>query len=212
MSDRQAESAATLYLERIRSKDQTALSELLDSYLPLIEQWVRKERGEHLRAGFETLDLVQDVALDLVRYLPNVQITDTDAFRGLLYRMIQNSLRNKHHYLNIRRRTLAAEQPLGPGTVIRLDPADEHQPTPSVEMGNQEQQAWIRFALALMEPDDQELILRRHFDGEGFEDIGRELKITADAARQRFSRARAKLMVLVGRLRRGQIGEERPQG
>jgi RNA polymerase sigma factor (sigma-70 family) len=200
-------SPATVYLERIRAQDEGALSELMESYMPLIERWVRKERGDHLRDGFETLDCVQDVAVDLVRYLPNVRIENTDAFRGLLYRMIQNSLRNKHHYLNVRRRTLATDQPLGPDTVIRLDPPDEHMPTPSVEVGNQEQQAWLRFALALLESEEQELILRRHFDGEAFEEIGKSMGTTPDGARMRFNRARAKLMVLVGRLRRGECAE-----
>jgi len=202
-----------MWLERIRAREAGALSELLDRYLPLIEQWVKKERGDHLRDGFETLDCVQDVALDLVRYLPNVEIANTDAFRGLLYRMIQNSLRNKHHYLNVRRRALTREQPLGPGTILHLDPPDEKQPTPSVEVANKEQQAWIRFALALMDPEDQELIFRRHFDGEPFETIGRGLGISS--ARMRFNRARAKLMVLVGRLRRGQadqMASEEPSG
>lgn len=197
----------TRYLERIRENDAGALADLLDRYLPVIETWVRRERGDLVRSGFETVDCVQDVALDLVRYLPNVEVANTEAFRGLVYRMIQNSLRNKYHYLQVRRRSLAREDPLGSDTVLRLDAIEESAAGPITVLDEREKQAWIRFALALMDPDDQVLLMRRIYDGESFPRLAEELAIEPDAARMRFNRAKAKLYLLIGRLRRGRLEE-----
>ena len=197
----------TRYLERIRANDRSALAELLDRYLDTIERWIRRERGDLVRSGFDTVDCVQDVALDLVRYLPTVKLESTDAFRGLVYRMIQNSLRNKHRYLQVRRRSLALEQPLDTETVIDLDAEDRDAKGPATILDERERQAWIRFALALMEPDDQEILMRRLYDGEAFREIGRRFSIEADAARMRFQRAKTKLYLMIGRLQRGDVAK-----
>jgi RNA polymerase sigma factor (sigma-70 family) len=198
---------ATRLLRRIRDNDSGALAELLGAYGAQIERWVRKERGQVVGSRFETMDCVQDVTLDLVRYLPNVKIADSQAFRALLYRMIQNSLRNKYDYLTARRRSLAREQPIGTDTVLDLDPPDPRASTPSSLVAKEERRAWIRLGLALLDGEDQEVVLRHQFEGESFTDMSRSLGSTPDAVRMRFNRALIKLNTVVGKLRRGKARE-----
>jgi DNA-directed RNA polymerase specialized sigma24 family protein len=121
--------------------------------------------------------------------------------------MIQNSLRNKYDYLTARRRSLAHEKPLDSDTVLDLDPPDPKGSTPSSIVHKEESSAWIRLGLALLDADDQELVLRHQFDGESFPQIARSVNAAPDAVRMRFNRAVLKLNSVIGRLRRGEAHE-----
>lgn len=203
MDERVPDDQTTLNLiRRTRDGDRAAMDELLRHVWPRIEGWIRRERGEAVRSRFDTIDCAQDVALGLVRYLPDVSIGDRETFHRILYRMIQNSLRNKYDYLMARRRRLTLEKPLAIDGPLELDPPDTRD-SPSIEAGKAEMRAWIRFALALLPADEQELIFRRQFDGEAFADIGRALDLDPDAARMRFNRAMLKLNSLIRRLQQG---------
>ena len=197
----------TLLIERARQQDEEALSELMDRYMPLIRHWVRDNAGPAVRARFETMDCIQDVVLQLLRYLPSVKIEDTEVFRRILYRMIQNSLRGKYEYLMACRRRMSLEQPLAGDTMLDLDPPDPDAPTPSQVVHNQERAAWLRLALPLLEPDQQELILSHKVEGKTFVTIGEERGESPDAVRMRFKRAMVKLSSTIGRLRRGEVRE-----
>ena len=196
----------TYLLVRVREGDRRALEELLERILPRIEMWVRRKSGRDVASKFDPLDCVQDVALNLVQYLPKVEIQDSDALYGLLYRMAVNTLQSKREYLMARRRRLTLERPLDAGGSVTLDPPDQGE-SPSMQVSRAERQAWIRFALALLPEDDQELIFRHHYDGESFVEIGEARGTTPDTQRMRFNRAMAKLNSIVGKLKRGRAGE-----
>jgi len=193
----------TMLLERARENDREALNDLLAHVMPRIEAWVRKTRGRAVAGKFDTLDCTQDVAMNLVQYLPTVVVRDSDMFHGLLYRMIVNSLKNKYEYLMARRRRLTRERPLTLETGIDLEPADPAE-SPSEVAVRGERQAWLRFSLALLPAEDQELIFRHHYDGELFVDLAEKAGLAPDAIRMRFNRAMTKLNSIMGKLRRGE--------
>lgn len=175
---------------------------LLSHIWPRLQQWVRYELGKNVRSKFDSMDCAQDVATNLIQYLPTVEISDSATFERILVRMIQNSIRNKHDYLMARRRRMTRERPLD-GTSICLDPPAQGD-SPSLHAAKNERRAWVRFSLALLAPEEQELIFRHKFDGEPFVDMSNDLGLTADAVRMRYNRALSRLGGIMSRLKQGE--------
>lgn len=196
----------TVLLDRVRDNDRAALGELLQRIQPLIEQWVRSSRGAAIKRRFDTVDTAQDVMVDLVQYLPKVKFADSETFRRVLFRIVQNTLRDEYDYLVARRRRLLREQPISTGTVIDLDEVPGPARPPEAGLERDEEIAWFRLALGFLPPLDQQLILRAEVDGESYPSIAKATGLTKDAARVRVNRALARLLTLKGRLRNGEIG------
>src|SRR5262245_35180961 len=86
-------------LRRVHPDDSAAVQSLLVRLEPEVQQWIRKERGRAIEAKFETVDLSQDFFILFLRYLPNLKCENEETLRKLLYRMIQNMLRDRGVYL-----------------------------------------------------------------------------------------------------------------
>lgn len=201
------ELAATVLLERIQARDREALELLLERIQPKIQRWIRKERGQLIRSKWDTLDLSQDVALELFLYLPRIGRANSKVLESILYRMIQNTLRDKHDQLMALRRRVTREQPLAGESPLDLDRPVEQVETPSEVAERREEKAWVRLALPLLQAEDEELIIRVKMNQESYVEIGEQEGSSPDAVRMRCNRAMARLTRLVGLLRRGQAGE-----
>jgi RNA polymerase sigma factor (sigma-70 family) len=103
------------------------------------------------------------------------------------------------------------ERPLARDTVLELDPPVEQVAPADRRLEIEEEEARIRFALELLDPDDRHLILRREWDGLDFARIGEELSISPDAARMRFHRALLRLQQRVGELSTGRLSDFLPE-
>jgi RNA polymerase sigma factor (sigma-70 family) len=77
--------------------------------------------------------------------------------------------------------------------------------TPSRAVGREENRAWVRLALELLDPEDRKVILGRDYEQRSFVEIGAELGLTAAAVRMRWSRAVARLGQAMVRLRAGEV-------
>lgn len=195
----------TVLLQRIRAQDKQALNDLLAQIQPEVEKCVRRIRSPQIKRYFDTLDTSQDFMVDLVRYLPGVQIEDGDTFRRLMFRMVKNTLLDQNDYIKAARRRLCDVQPLGSDTVLDLDLPRQIVSGPSTVVDQEEQNARIRLALGLLPPDEQELVLRHQFEHQTFGEIGKRMGLSEDAARMRFNRTMVKLTGLIGKLRRGDL-------
>ena len=114
-------------------------------------------------------------------------------------------MRNQHDWFTARRREFAKERPLPTSTVIALDPPKEGVKTPSVSVARHEEEAWVRLALELLNPDDKEVLILRQWDKLSFKEIGERLGIEANAARMRTSRALRRLTDEITKLRNSQF-------
>ena len=99
-------------LERWRAGDAEALGALLDRDVSWIRAYVRRHMGEHLRAGDDTDDFVQEAAIAVLRYGPRFVMNDRGHFRGLLAKITLNVLRSRHRELYALKRTPERETPL----------------------------------------------------------------------------------------------------
>ncbi|MBK8976921.1 MAG: sigma-70 family RNA polymerase sigma factor [Planctomycetes bacterium] len=192
-----------ILLRRWHAGEQGALQELLQRDLGWIREHVQRRLGGLLRQKGETQDYVQDAMVEVLRYGPRFVMHDRDRFRGLLVRIIENVLRDRHDWFTAKRRAIQRERPLPDDSVIDLDLSLESVTRPSEHAARGERESWVRLALELLPPDDRRVILLRQWDELPFEEIGARLGCSTDAARMRFQRALPKLARKIEELRAG---------
>jgi len=190
-------------LERWHGGDRGALDQLLDRDLSWIEHRVRNRLGEKLREKLETHDIVQEAMIDVMRYGPKFVMSDLHEFRSLMARIIENNIRDKHGWMQARRRADAREVQLPRDTLLHLD-APVREITSVTEAVYKKQRAeLVRLAMELLEPDDRRVVFLRQWEGRQFDEIGAELDMPANTARMRFQRALHKLAKKIELLRDG---------
>jgi RNA polymerase sigma factor (sigma-70 family) len=192
-------------LQRWHGGDQTALAQLVEASLPWLRQHAERRLGAFLRERGDAGDYVQDALLDFLRDAPRFQVRDEHQFRGLLVRVLENTLRDKHDWFRAKRRFLGQVGPLPADSVLDLHSGAMQSSTPSRAVGREENRAWVRLALELLDPEDRKVILGRDYEQRSFVEIGAELGLTAAAVRMRWSRAVARLGQAMVRLRAGEV-------
>lgn len=196
-----------LNLHLWHSGDSKGLETLIARHLPWIRRHVRNRMGPLLRKKANTVDYVQDVMVEFLRYGPKVLISDENHFRALMVRIVENTLREKHDWFTARRRAISKERPLPKETVLYLEAPKRRDKTPSVELQRQEQEAWIRLGMELLDPQDQKILILQKWDNLSFVEIGEQLGISPDAARKRHNRAVDRLSEKVVFLRKGDLAK-----
>jgi len=192
-------------LQRWHQGDREALEQLLQRHLPFIRRYVSNRLGPALRGKGETVDFVQDAMVEFLRYGPRFLLADEGHFRALMVKVIENVLRDRHDWFTARRRDLRRERPLPQESLLGLDPLARSVTRPSQVSQRQEEEAWIRLALELLDPEDRRIIMLRTYEELGYGEIATRLGIKESAARMRFNRALPKLARKAGDLRRGRL-------
>ena len=198
-------------LEQWHGGDRGALDRLLERDLSWIAHRVRQRLGDKVREKFETNDIVQDAMIDVMRYGPKFVMADLHEFRSLMARIIENNIRDKHGWMNARRRADAKEAQLPRDTLLHLDsPVKEVTRVTEAVYKNQRAEL-VRLAMELLEPDDRQIVFLRQWEGKQFDEIGEQLDMKANTARMRFQRALQKLAKHVESLRGGSSAAEQEQ-
>jgi RNA polymerase sigma factor (sigma-70 family) len=179
----------TISLQRWHEGNQEGLNSLIERHLPWIHDQVRARMGPTLRKKAETCDYVQDAMIQFLQYGPRFVLSNDAAFRGLLLRIVENALRDKHDWFTACRRNVARERPLPPDTVLCLDPPIGKAKTPSMSAERHEREAWIRLAMEFLEPEDREVLVLRQWEKRSLAEIGEKYGITEKAAWMRHNRA-----------------------
>ncbi len=200
------ETETSRLLKKWHNGERAGLEGLLERHLPWIRNHVRGRLGPFLRKKAETMDYVQDAMVQFLKFGPNILVADDDHFRALLVRIVENSIRNRYDWFKARRRAVSREKPLPRDTVLSIDSPVGKVERPSQEAVNNENEAWVRLGLELIDAEDSEVLILRQWQDLSFAAIGERLDISADAARMRHNRAVTRLTREVGKLRRGQIG------
>lgn len=185
--------------------DAAALHELVQRDIAWIRQRIRQRLGDALRQHGETEDFLQEAVVDILAYTPRFEPTDGDAWRRLVTQIVENLLRSKSDYYGRLRRDRARQRPLPEDSVLQLDPRRRPATTPSQFAMRNEEEAWLRLALDLIDPDDRDLIVAREWGGKPFGEIGVQLGLSENTARMRFQRALGRLADMVESLRRGAV-------
>jgi RNA polymerase sigma-70 factor (ECF subfamily) len=196
----EAETQTLKLLRCWHAGDEASLGELLRRDLPWIRGHVQQRLGAKLREKAETMDVVQEAMVQVLRAGPRFVVSDHHQFRALVAAIVENVLRNEHRAQHQQRRDVARERDLPTSGVLDLDAT-----SPSQAAMRSEDLAWLQLSVELMAPNDREVILLRQWEGLSFAEVGERLGITTDAARVRFHRALARLAPLMKRLRQGEL-------
>ncbi len=188
-------------LQRWHSGDRDAIDFLIARDLPWISRYVESRLGPLLRGRGETHDYVHDAMLRVLAYVPRFVTGNRQGFRSLLARMIENHLRDAHDHHAAQRRTPLRERPVPNDSVLDLDQPQRSVTQPGSRAERNEQAAWVRLAIELLDKEDRLVLLLREWQGMEFAAIGKELGTTEAAARMRFQRALPKLASQLERIR-----------
>ncbi|MBL8739141.1 MAG: sigma-70 family RNA polymerase sigma factor [Planctomycetes bacterium] len=201
-------------LARWHAGDTSALAELVELHLPWLQQHVRGRLGDFLARHAEPQDYLQDAVLDFLRYAPRFVVRDEKQFRGLLVRVVENTLLDRNEWFRAKRRDMARNGPLPTDSVLALDPAFQRSETPSREVAAREQRDWVRLGLEVLPAADRRILVLREWEDRSFAEIGAELGLTEAAARMRWVRAVGRLAAVLRDLRQGIVpaaGQGDPQ-
>jgi RNA polymerase sigma-70 factor, ECF subfamily len=179
-------------LERLladaRAGSQEAEGRLLELFRPYLLLLANTRLDAELAARRGASDLVQDTFLNAHQCFEQFNGTSVAELRAWLRRILLNVTSNSGRgYRDTARRGAAREVSLdaGPG---RWDLAGDT-PSPSERLMLHEEAEAVQRALARLPEDYREVILLRQRDNLPFEEIGRKMGRSADAARMLWCRA-----------------------
>ncbi|MBL8693681.1 MAG: sigma-70 family RNA polymerase sigma factor [Planctomycetes bacterium] len=181
------------------------MSLLLDRHMSSIRDRVHRRLGSMLRAKEQTDDLVQDAVVRFLVDCPRFEVVDEEHFRLLLARVVENTLRDKYNWHQRRRRDVARECAMPSTSVLLVGHLAGRRDSPSGIVEHEEQKAWVRLALDLLDAEEREIIVARDFENHSFAVMAGRLEVSEGAARMRYHRAVAKITRIVGALRRGRV-------
>jgi RNA polymerase sigma-70 factor (ECF subfamily) len=179
-------------LTAARAGSREALGQALDAcrqYLLLIAQ---AELSPELRAKGGASDLVQETFLEAQRDFCQFHGSTQAELQAWLRRVLLNNLGDfTRHFCTTDKRAVAREVTL-PGDTSSADAIGDlaaPPPSPSGAAMAREQAEGLRDALARLPEDYRQVILLRYEGGHSFEEIGRRLGRSPDAARKLWARA-----------------------
>jgi RNA polymerase sigma factor (sigma-70 family) len=190
-------------LGRWHAGDPAALPALVEFHLPWLRDYLQHRVGPFLRQREDPEDFLQTAVLEFLRDGPRFQVRDGAQLRGLLARVVENTLRDRVDWYRAKRRDLGRQAPLPSESVLPLDPALATSATPSRDAARGELREWVRLGLELLESEDRHLVVAREFDNRSFVEIGEEIGMTANAVRMRWVRAVGRLAEIMRSLRAG---------
>ena len=179
-------------LEAARAGDVAALGRLFESCRRYLELVAGRELANDLQAKVGASDLVQETFLDAQLGFAHFQGRTAGELAAWLERALLNNLTDcARRYREAEKRRLDREIPLdqsGTNSAAEEDlPVDSL--TPSKQMMAQEQQDKLLAALERLRDDYRQIIQLRHQQGQSFEEIGRLLGRSPEAARKLWGRA-----------------------
>jgi RNA polymerase sigma-70 factor, ECF subfamily len=192
-------------LQRWHRGDQAALHELVRQEMPWLRARTSRRLGPALRPHGDTDDFLHEVLLDVLRYTPRFLVGGREAFRRLVGTILENTLRSQGDFYGRLRRDRAKQLPLPDDSVLLVDASARTATTPSRHAARNEEEAWLRLAIEMLEPADRDVIALREWGGRSFLEVGEQLGISENTARMRFNRALARLADQVEKLRRGEV-------
>ena len=187
-------------LGRWRNGDRAAFDAILRDAMPWLTAHVDRRLGDRLRSHEELEDFVQDALVDFLTYGPGFEVRSRALLYALLKRIVENVLRDKNDYYRAKRRTRSVERPLLSDSVLQLDPPRTHVESPSGDLRRSEDEARVRMALELMDPEERQVLVMREWDQLTFAKIGAEIGVSEPAARMRSHRAMMRLSEIVHRM------------
>jgi RNA polymerase sigma-70 factor (ECF subfamily) len=178
-------------IQRLHGGSQDALAALFECYRPRLRRMVRLRMDARLSARVDASDVVQEAYLDAARqvesYLHQPRVAFYVWLRGLTWERLLNIQRQ---HLGARCRAVGRELPLPVKSSVRLAQALlVPGSSPSQALLKKELRHRLRRAIGKLGPEDQEVILMRHYEDMSNGEVAQALGLSASAATMRYGRA-----------------------
>ncbi len=173
------------WLSAARGGSREALGRAMQACRRYLLAVANDELHADLRAKGGASDLVQDTFVDAQRSFDRFQGNSEGELRAWLRQLLHSrACKFGRHYRGTQKRRLIreADYPLDGAPAV-------NRPTPSVEMIAVEQAEHLRAVLARLSDDHRRVITLRYAEGCSFEEVGRRMERTANAARLLWLRA-----------------------
>lgn len=186
---------------RAQAGDAQALNLLLQRYLNRILRIVRMKLGPKLRTKMESMDVVQEVMVRVVKGFEKFDPKNEAAFIHWMSKLVQNEIRDLADYHGAAKRDLNAEvankkDSTIVSSVLSNIPANSEW-RPSFQMKLKEEVLELEAALDQLPEKQREIVIMRQYEELSFKEIGQELGCSEDAARMQFARGIDKLADLM---------------
>lgn len=204
-------------LDMVRRGDASAVNGLLERHREAIKRMIGQRMDRGVQRRVDASDIVQDVMIEANRRLGDYLANPTMPFRLWLRHMARDRLIDAH-----RRHRVAANRSVdrevsitaaGGGERSQTDVMQhvaDRDLTPAAAATWRELERRFAAAVDLLEPDDRQIVLLRHFEHLSTADTADVLGITKPAAGMRYLRAMRRLRVLLdGGFDSVQIDQER---
>ena len=182
------------WVAQARDGSSEALGRALEgcrNYLLLV---ARNQLDPQLRAKGGASDLVQETFLDAQRDFARFQGVDEADLLAWVRQILLNNAATFARRYRTGKRDLGREVALGSDDSENLGPVPpDRMLTPGSEAMEREQADALHRTLATLPDDYRRVIALRYLDGHSFEEIGRRMDRSADAARKLWARAMDRL-------------------
>lgn len=189
-------------LNGVREGDPDARDKLFDRHRNAIRRMIDLRMDRVLERRVDASDIVQDVLIEANRRLENYLADPIMPFHLWLRQMAKDRLIDAHRRHRVAaRRSMDREQPLAGATKDEESVLDlagqlcDGQLTPAAAATWRELQRRFREACEQLEPQDQEIIMMRHFEKLSNSEVAEALGLSAQAASMRHLRAMRRLRV-----------------
>jgi RNA polymerase sigma-70 factor, ECF subfamily len=179
-------------LRAARGGDGNSLGRLLQSFRDYLLLVARRELAPDLQAKVGASDVVQDTFLQAQHGFAGFQGQTAVELAAWLQRMLRHNLVHcARRYRTTDQRGLGREVELRARNLEGTDegPLVAETPTPSKLAMAQEREEQLQQALKRLPEAYRQVILLRHREGRSFEEIGRVLQRSSEAARKLWGRA-----------------------
>lgn len=196
-------------LERWHAGDRNALAELLEETQPWLRAAIGSALDERIRRVEDSADFAQSAVLRFLTTGPRFLPANRGQFRAMMKRIALNEIIDRRRRLRTVNRDGSSDARSSYGdTVLHLSAAEKSSVEPARAASREEERAWVRLALELLDDEKRQLLYAREVDGRDWSDIARELGYeSADAARMTCKRMLPEVAKLVRRLQAGRLPE-----
>jgi RNA polymerase sigma-70 factor (ECF subfamily) len=178
------EDPASEWLQGARAGSREALERLLAWCRPYLLQAAERQVGADLRAKAAPSDLVQSTLWEGARDFAQFRGETGQELLAWLGRILYHNLLEKRRRFRTGKRDLARESPLEEVET----PVDAH-PSAGTEAAARERDEQLQRALERLPEHYRQVLHWRNYNRLPFEEVGRRLGRSAEAARKLFSRA-----------------------
>ena len=176
-------------LDRIRQGDEEAWTRLYRMHHDELLFVIRQQLGSKLRSLLQSEDILQSVALEAFRDLPQFEHRGPGSLRAFLHKMVLHKIRDRADY--------HAAQKRGNPIPLRASLMEGVAATEEPRFFDSQRYEKLERALAALPEDMRTAIVARRFEGLSSREAALRCGRSDDAMRKLYSRAMARLTLLV---------------